>query len=67
MRIGYNRNLVSFAKKLRKQSTLAEVVLWQHLKGKQFGGYRFHRQKPLDRYIVDFWCPSSLSDLGCTP
>jgi very-short-patch-repair endonuclease len=55
-KFGYESHLVSFAKSLRKRSTLAEVKLWQHLKGKQRGGYSFHRQKPLDRYIVDFWC-----------
>jgi len=27
------------------------------LKGKQFHGYDFHRQKPIGNYIVDFYCP----------
>jgi very-short-patch-repair endonuclease len=27
-----------------------------HLKGKQFYGYDFHRQKPLLNYIADFYC-----------
>jgi len=26
------------------------------LKGKQFFGYDFHRQKPIDNFIVDFYC-----------
>lgn len=26
------------------------------LKGKQLYGYDFHRQKPIDNYIVDFFC-----------
>ena len=26
------------------------------LKGKQMYGYDFHRQKPIDNYIVDFFC-----------
>ncbi len=30
--------------------------MWQKLKGKQVYGYDFHRQKPLDNYIVDFFC-----------
>ncbi len=42
---------------LRKNSTLAEVILWNELKGKQFEGYDFHRQKPIGNYIVDFYCP----------
>ena len=37
--------------------TLAEILLWQQVKGKQLLGYDFHRQKPIDEYIVDFYCP----------
>ena len=44
------------ARKLRKKSTLAEILLWQKLRNKQMHGYDFHRQKPIDNYIVDFFC-----------
>jgi very-short-patch-repair endonuclease len=37
--------------------TLAEILLWQQIKGKQLLGYDFHRQKPIDEYVVDFYCP----------
>jgi very-short-patch-repair endonuclease len=53
----YNPKLKSLAKKLRKESTLSEVLLWKYLKKKQIKGYDFHRQKPIDNYIVDFYCP----------
>lgn len=36
--------------------TLSEVLLWQELKGKQLLGYDFDRQRPIDEYIVDFYC-----------
>ena len=36
--------------------TLAEVLLWNHLKRKQMRGYDFDRQRPIDEYIVDFYC-----------
>ena len=36
--------------------TLSEVLLWQELKGKQMLGYDFDRQRPIDDYIVDFYC-----------
>ncbi len=26
------------------------------MKGKKLAGFDFHRQKPLDEYIVDFYC-----------
>lgn len=41
---------------MRSHSTLAEILLWQKLRASQFRGYAFNRQKPLDNYIVDFYC-----------
>ena len=55
--IPYNPNLKILARKLRNNSTLAEILLWKELKGKQILGYDFHRQKPIDEFIVDFYCP----------
>ncbi|OYQ35078.1 DNA methylase [Flavobacterium cyanobacteriorum] len=54
--IPYNPNLKDLARQLRNNSTKAEVMLWQKLKRKQMYGYDFHRQKPLDNYILDFFC-----------
>jgi very-short-patch-repair endonuclease len=54
--IPYNSKLVLLAKKLRKNMTFSEVLLWQELKGKQMLGYDFDRQRPIDNYIVDFYC-----------
>lgn len=54
--IPYNPRLVELAKKLRKNMTLSEVLLWNELKRKQMMGYDFDRQKPIDEYIVDFYC-----------
>ena len=53
--IPYNSGLKAFARKLRLNSTLSEVLLWQNIKGKSYG-YQFHRQVPIDEYIVDFYC-----------
>ena len=36
--------------------TLAEVLLWDELKQKKMHGYDFDRQKPIDNFIVDFYC-----------
>jgi len=54
--IPYNTNLKHFARKLRNDSTLGEVILWKELNNKQFYGHDFHRQKPLLKYIVDLYC-----------
>jgi very-short-patch-repair endonuclease len=54
--IGYEGYLKELARKLRQNMTLGEVLLWQRLKRKQMRGYDFDRQRPIDRYIVDFYC-----------
>ena len=54
--IPYNPKLTQLAKKLRNESTQTEIYLWLKLKGKQMYGYDFHRQKPIDNYILDFFC-----------
>ena len=54
--IPYNPNLKELARQLRNNATKAEIILWQNLKGKQMYGYDFHRQKPIDNYIIDFFC-----------
>ncbi|MBW2033435.1 MAG: endonuclease domain-containing protein [Deltaproteobacteria bacterium] len=36
--------------------TDAERLLWQHLRNRQLGGYKFRRQRPIGSYIVDFVC-----------
>ncbi|UGS24181.1 endonuclease domain-containing protein [Flavobacterium channae] len=53
--IPYNPKLKEYAKELRKNSTLSEVLLWQQIKNKALG-VQFHRQVPMLEYIVDFYC-----------
>lgn len=43
-------------KRLRKEMPLAEKLLWQKLKGKQAGGYKFRRQYGIGLFVVDFYC-----------
>ena len=56
MKITYNPNLKDLARKLRKKSTKSEIKLWQYLKGKKMMGYDFHRQKPIDAFVVGCFC-----------
>ncbi|MDB9305584.1 MULTISPECIES: endonuclease domain-containing protein [Cyanophyceae] len=52
----YNPQLVERAKTLRKNMTKAEKKLWyDYLRNFQF---RVHRQRPIDNFIVDFYCPN---------
>ena len=54
--IPYNPKLKALAKKLRKDMTFGEVLLWNQLKGDQLWGFDFDRQRCIDNYIVDFYC-----------
>ena len=51
----YNPKLKAYARQLRKQGILSEVLMWKQIKNKTFG-VEFHRQVPIDNYIVDFYC-----------
>jgi very-short-patch-repair endonuclease len=44
------------AKRLRRNQTDAERVLWFRLRDRRLAGWKFKRQVPIDRFIVDFFC-----------
>ncbi|MBZ0091616.1 MAG: endonuclease domain-containing protein, partial [Sulfuricellaceae bacterium] len=48
--------MLANAKALRRNQTEAEQRLWYHLRAHRFMGFKFKRQKPMGRYIVDFVC-----------
>jgi very-short-patch-repair endonuclease len=52
--IKLQNNNIKFAKNLRKNVTNTEKYLWKHLRGNQIEGYKFRRQHPIGKYIVDF-------------
>jgi very-short-patch-repair endonuclease len=42
------------ARALRASQTSAEAKLWQALRNRKLARWKFRRQHPIDRYIVDF-------------
>ena len=38
----------------KKNATETEKFLWKYLRGNQLEGYKFRRQHPIEKYIVDF-------------
>jgi very-short-patch-repair endonuclease len=44
------------ARELRKQMTPAEKRLWDFLKQKSLSRFKFRRQHPIKKFIVDFYC-----------
>jgi very-short-patch-repair endonuclease len=46
----------SFARRLRRDMTEAETMLWRSLRSRALDGLKFRRQVPGGRYVVDFLC-----------
>lgn len=53
---GASPELIEKARVLRKSMTEAETILWNHLRRKVMEGFRFRRQHPIRRFILDFYC-----------
>ncbi|MFI4955662.1 MAG: endonuclease domain-containing protein [Gammaproteobacteria bacterium] len=54
----YQERLKPFSRKLRKKQTIEELMLWKNLRRKQILGIQFYRQRPIGKYIVDFYAPT---------
>ena len=61
----YNPILKQPARQLRSNQTQAEQTLWQCLRRKQIHGVQFYRQRPIDAFIVDFYCPAAHLVVEC--
>ncbi len=57
MSLKYNKEIIPYAKDLRKNMTPQEKKLWYKFLSKY--PIRFQRQKAIDNYIVDFYCHSA--------
>lgn len=57
MRYQYNQILKTNARNLRKNQTDVERLLWSHLRNRQLFEFKFRRQFPVGKYILDFYCP----------
>jgi len=51
-----------FAKRMRREATLAEQKLWLQLRDRRLAGVKFRRQMPIGPYIVDFISPGRQHD-----
>ena len=51
----YNNKNVEYARRLRREMTPWERKLWYCYLNKHT--LRFYRQKPIENFIVDFYCP----------
>ena len=44
------------AKELRQEMTPAERWLWEHIRNRRLGGFKFRRQHPVGQFVADFYC-----------
>ena len=49
-------NILKNARELRSRLTDAEQLLWYLLRNRRFCGYKFRRQHPVGRFILEFYC-----------
>ncbi len=51
--------MLAVARDFRKAPTPSEALLWQALRRRGLGGYKFRRQQPIGPFVVDFYCPAA--------
>jgi len=44
-------------RRLRRDQTFCEKIVWNYLRDRKTLGYKFRRQYSVDHYIIDFYCP----------
>jgi very-short-patch-repair endonuclease len=54
-----NPKVKDTARRLRRDSTFPERLLWSKLRANQIDGLKFRRQFPIEPFVVDFICESA--------
>ena len=57
IKVGKRTNGPSRPRHLRRAVTAAESHLWNALRARRLGGFKFRRQHPVGPFVVDFCCP----------
>ena len=48
--------ILARSREMRHSQTAAEATLWIHLRNRKME-FKFRRQHPIERFIIDFYCP----------
>ena len=56
---------VPLARKLRRNSTDAESLLWDRLRNRRLLGFKFRRQNQFGKYVADFYCDEGKLVIEC--
>ena len=49
----------TFARRLRREMTAAEAIVWRALRGSRLAGVKFRRQVPIGPDVADVLCPGA--------
>lgn len=44
---------------LRRNATVPEKLVWNGLRARQLGSFKFRRQHPIESFVVDFYCAAA--------
>jgi very-short-patch-repair endonuclease len=50
---------IANGRRLRREQTDEEKQLWRALRAGRFAGFKFRRQHPIGKFILDFYCPTA--------
>lgn len=50
------KKMTEIARKLRREQTASEAILWEALRNRKLEGRKFRRQHPIGKFVVDFYC-----------
>lgn len=53
------RQELVYARRLRRNQTHVESLLWRQLRRRELGGIKFRRQHPIGGFVVDFYCDAA--------
>ena len=51
-----SRHAIHRARRLRRDSTTAERIVWEMIRAGRVGGLKFRRQHPIGPFFADFYC-----------
>ena len=51
--------MIRRSRRLRRETSFPERLLWSRLRNGRCGGLKFRRQQPLGPYVADFFCASA--------
>ncbi len=52
----HNAEKNAVARRMRREMTAAEMMLWHAVRGNKLDGLHFRRQQVIDGFVADFYC-----------